>query len=105
VDSGLRPRRRYTVGDALEDWLARGVVGLSARTAQIAHNVLVRAVRHAIPPHDLPDDLRAVLGIGDDLRGDRQVHSDSVLQVDSEGLVHAEVREPVAGHGCGRPRA
>ena len=29
VDSGLRSRRRYTVGDALEDWLARGVDGLS----------------------------------------------------------------------------
>ena len=91
VDSGLRPRRRYTVGDALEDWLAHGVDGLSARTVtlyrgtivkaldeelgavrlteltasdvqralaamasrlstrtvQIAHNVLVRAIRHA----------------------------------------------------------
>ena len=91
VDSGLRPRRRYTVGDALEDWLAHGVDGLAARTVtlyrgtivkaldeelgavrlteltasdvqgalaamasrlstrtvQIAHNVLVRAIRHA----------------------------------------------------------
>jgi hypothetical protein len=28
VGSGLRPRRRYTVGDALEDWLARGVDGV-----------------------------------------------------------------------------
>ena len=24
VESGLRPRRRYTVGDALDDWLAVG---------------------------------------------------------------------------------
>jgi hypothetical protein len=24
VESGLRPRRRYTVGDALDDWLAMG---------------------------------------------------------------------------------
>jgi integrase len=91
VDVGLRPRRRYTVGDALEDWLAHGVDGLSertvtlyrgtivkalceelgavrlteltasdvqgaltalasrlsTRTVQIAHNVLVRAIRHA----------------------------------------------------------
>jgi hypothetical protein len=47
VESGLRPRRRYTVGDALEDWLAHGVDGLSARTLQIAHNVLVRAIRLA----------------------------------------------------------
>ena len=35
VDSGLRPRRRYTVGDALEDWLAHGVDGLSARTVTL----------------------------------------------------------------------
>jgi integrase len=91
LDVGLRPRRRYTVGDALEDWLEHGTDGLSARTltlyrgtivkalheelggvrlteltaadvqralaslasrlstrtVQIAHNVLVRAVRHA----------------------------------------------------------
>lgn len=91
LDVGLRPRRRYTVGDALEDWLAHGTDGLSARTmtlyrgtivkalteelggvrlteltasdvqkaltalaaksstrtVQIAHNVLVRAIRHA----------------------------------------------------------
>jgi len=91
LDVGLRPRRRYTVGDALEDWLAHGTDGLSeramtlyrgtivkalneelggvrlteltasdvykaltalasrssTRTVQIAHNVLVRAIRHA----------------------------------------------------------
>ena len=91
TDAGLRPRRLYTVGDALEDWLAHGVDGLSertvtlyrgtivkalneelgkirltelnashvqaalaalaarlsTRTVQIAHNVLVRAIRHA----------------------------------------------------------
>ncbi len=91
VESGLRPRRRYTVNDALDEWLAHGLDGLSARTVtlyrgtiakalseelgtvrltdlttgdvqatltamasplstrtvQIAHNVLVRAIRHA----------------------------------------------------------
>ena len=29
TDAGFRPRRRYAVGDALEDWLAHGVDGLS----------------------------------------------------------------------------
>jgi integrase len=91
LEVGLRPRRRYTVGNALEDWLAHGTDGLSertltlyrgtivkalseelggvrlteltasgvqkaltalaarssTRTVQIAHNVLVRAIRHA----------------------------------------------------------
>src|SRR5258708_38868523 len=32
VDVGLRPRRWYTVDDALEDWVAHGVDGLSVRT-------------------------------------------------------------------------
>ena len=35
TDAGLRPRRRYTVGDALEDWLAHGVDGLSERTVTL----------------------------------------------------------------------
>lgn len=34
-DVGLRPRRRYTVGDALEDWLTHGVDGLSERTVTL----------------------------------------------------------------------
>jgi integrase len=91
VENGLRPRRHYTVNDALDDWLANGLDGLapstvtlyrrtiaqalraelgtvkltsltagavqkalanmasrrSTRTVQIAHNVLVRAIRYA----------------------------------------------------------
>jgi hypothetical protein len=35
VDSGLRSRRRYTVGDALEDWLDHGVDGLAPRTVTL----------------------------------------------------------------------
>ena len=96
VENGLRPKRGYTVNDALDDWLANGLDGLapstvklyrrtiaqalreelgtvkltsltagavqkalanmasrrSTRTVQIAHNVLVRAIRHA-ERHDL----------------------------------------------------
>jgi len=91
VEGGLRPRRHYTVNDALDDWLENGLDGLapatvtvyrdtiakalreelgsvklasltagavqkalanlaagrSTRTVQMAHNVLVRAIRHA----------------------------------------------------------
>jgi hypothetical protein len=35
VDVGLRPWRRYTVGEALEDWLAQGLDGLSERTVTL----------------------------------------------------------------------
>src|SRR6266487_3944523 len=96
IESGVRSRPRYTVRDALDDWLATGLDGkapatvtlykdtiaralaeqlgavrlsaltagdvetalaalagqVSTRTVQIAHNVLVRAVRHA-ERHDL----------------------------------------------------
>ena len=40
VESGLRPRRRYTVGDALEDWLAHG------------RGRAVGADRDLVPGHD-----------------------------------------------------
>ena len=49
VEGGLRPRRRYTVGDALEDWLAHGVDGLSARTLTLYRGTIVKA-RHQIVP-------------------------------------------------------
>jgi integrase len=91
AQNGVRPRRHYTVNDALDDWLSTGLDGLapatvtvyrgtiakalreelgtveltkltaaavqkaladlaarvSTRTVQMAHNVLVRAIRHA----------------------------------------------------------
>ena len=91
TENGVRPRRNYTVNQALDDWLGNGLDGLapstvklyrdtigkalrdelgtveltkltacavqkaldsiasrcSSRTVQIAHNVLVRTIRHA----------------------------------------------------------
>jgi integrase len=44
VDSGLRPRRRYTVGDALEDWLDHGVDGLAARTVTLYRGTIVKVL-------------------------------------------------------------
>ena len=48
VDSGLRPRRRYTVGDALEDWLAHGVDGLSERTVTLYRGTIVKALNEEL---------------------------------------------------------
>jgi hypothetical protein len=45
VDVGLRPRPRYTVGNALDDWLAHGVDGLSARTVILYRGTIVKALR------------------------------------------------------------
>ena len=32
VESGVRPRRHYTVNDALDDWLSTGLDGLASAT-------------------------------------------------------------------------
>ena len=48
MDVGLRPRRRYTVGDALEDWLAHGVDGLSARAVTLYRGTIVKALNEEL---------------------------------------------------------
>ena len=48
VDVGLRPRRRYTVGDALEDWLAHGVDGLSVRTVTLYRGTIAKALNEEL---------------------------------------------------------
>jgi len=50
VDSGLRPRQRYTVSDALEDWLAHGVDGLSSRTVTLYRGTIVKALKEELGP-------------------------------------------------------
>jgi len=49
TEAGLRPRRRYTVGDALEDWLAHGVDGLSERTVTLYRGTASRPHRRCSP--------------------------------------------------------
>ena len=48
TDAGLRPRRRYTVGDALEDWLAHSVDGLSIRTVTLYRGTIVKALNEEL---------------------------------------------------------
>jgi integrase len=48
MESGLRPRPRYTVGDAHEDWLARGVDGLSARTVTLYRGTILKALNEEL---------------------------------------------------------
>jgi integrase len=44
VESGLRPKRGYTVADALEDWLAVGLDGLSARTVTLYRDTIAKSL-------------------------------------------------------------
>lgn len=48
TDAGLRPRRRYTVGDALEDWLEHGTAGLSERTMTLYRGTIAKALREEL---------------------------------------------------------
>ena len=66
MESGLRPRRRYTVGDALDDWLAVGVDGLSARTVTLYRDTIGKALREELGTVRLTDltagDVQVALG-------------------------------------------
>jgi integrase len=48
VDSGLRSRRRYTVDDALDDWLAHGLDGVSARTVTLYKGTIAPVLREQL---------------------------------------------------------
>jgi hypothetical protein len=65
VDSGLRPRRRYIVDDALDDWLAHGLDGVSARTVTLYRGTIAPALRQQLGTVRLTDltasDVQAAL--------------------------------------------
>src|SRR5271165_596596 len=47
LDSGVRPSGTYTVGNALDDWLANGLSGRSARTRELYRDT-VKALREPL---------------------------------------------------------
>ncbi len=55
VQSGLRPRRGYTVIDALDDWLAYGLDGVSARTVTLYRGTIAPALREQLGKVRLQD--------------------------------------------------
>ena len=48
ADLGIRPRPGYTVGDALDDWLAYGLDGVSARTVTLYQGTIVAALKEEL---------------------------------------------------------
>ena len=48
VAGGLRPRRHYTVNDALDDWLSTGLDGLAASTVTVYRNTIAKALREEL---------------------------------------------------------
>jgi hypothetical protein len=55
VDSGLRPRQGYTVNDALDDRLAHGLDGVSARTVTLYKGTIVPLLREQLGAVKLRD--------------------------------------------------
>ena len=48
VQGGLRPRRHYTVNDALDDWLENGLDGLAPATVTVYRNTIAKALREEL---------------------------------------------------------
>jgi hypothetical protein len=60
-------RRRYTVGDAPDDWLAVGLDGLSARTVTLYQDTIAKALREELGSVRLTEltagDVQGALGV------------------------------------------
>jgi len=116
VEGGLRPRRRYTVGDALDDWLAVGLDGLSARTVSLYRDTIARALREELGTVKLTDltagDVQVALAAMASRVSTRtaqiahNVLVRAIRQAERDDLVGRNVAalvKPPKGHGAGRP--
>jgi integrase len=116
VEGGLRPRRRYTVGDALDDWLAVGLDGLSVRTVSLYRDTIAKALREELGTVKLTDltagDVQVALAAMASRVSTRTVQiAHNVLvrairQAERDDLVGRNVAalvKPPRGHGAGRP--
>jgi integrase len=48
AENGIRPRRHYTVNDALDDWLSTGLDGLAPATVTVYRNTIAKALREEL---------------------------------------------------------
>jgi integrase len=48
AENGMRPRRHYTVNDALDDWLEAGLDGLAPSTVTVYRNTIAKALREEL---------------------------------------------------------
>ena len=116
METGLRPRRRYTVGDALDDWLAVGVDGLSARTVTLYRDTIGKALHEEMGRVRLTEltagDVQGALAALAARLSPRTVQiAHNVLvrairQAERDDLVGRNVAalvKPPKGQGAGRP--
>ena len=116
MESGLRPKRRYNVSDALDDWLAVGVDGLSARTVALYRDTIGKALREELGTVKLTDltagDVQgalAALAARSSSRTVQIAHNvlvRAIRQAERDDLVGRNVAalvKPPKGKGAGRP--
>jgi len=116
VESGLRPRRRYMVGDALDDWLAVGVDGLSARTVSLYRDTISKALREELGTVRLTDltagnvqQALTAMASRSSTRTVQIAHNvlvRAIRQAERDDLVARNVAalvKPPKGKGAGRP--
>ncbi len=116
VDSGLRPRQGYTVNDALDDWLAQGLDGVSARTVTLYEGTIVPLLREQLGTVKLRDmtagDVQSALAALASRMSSRTVQiSRNVLvrairQAERDGFAARNVAalvKPPRGQRAGRP--
>jgi hypothetical protein len=48
AENGVRPRRHYTVNDALDDWLSTGLDGLAPATMTVYRGTIAKALREEL---------------------------------------------------------
>ena len=116
VESGLRSRRSYTVSDALDDWFAHGLDGVSTRTVTLYEYTIAPMLRDQLGTVKLRDlmasDVQSALSALASRTSTRTVQiSRNVLvrairHAERDGLVARNVAalvKPPKGHRAGRP--
>ena len=116
MDTGLRPRRGYSVNDALDDWLAHGLDDVSARTVTLYKGTIVPLLREQLGAVKLRDltagDIQSALTALASRMSSRTVQiSRNVLvrairQAERDGLAARNVAalvKPPRGQRAGRP--
>ena len=58
AENGVRPRRHYTVNDALDDWLETGLDGLTPSTVTVYRNTIAKALREELGTGWVPREMR-----------------------------------------------
>ena len=116
VANGLRPRRTYTVSDALDDWLAHGLDGVSPSTLTLYQGTIAPMVRERLGTIRLREltagDVQAALAAlasGASTRTvqiSRNVLIRAIQLAERDGLIGRNVAalvKPPKGQRAGRP--